>query len=146
MKIAIAMTSNHRVYHNNPCTAPKFAIYSIHKEKAEVSFSLNAIFDNPVSSRNAEAFRDEEINCDCSVERQKDFSHACEHYALLDVIGGSSYLLADKYCKNTLRSLNNGGVSIYKIPSIIHEVDIAIKNFLLGAYYASTVQHIHHAS
>lgn len=146
MKIAIAMTSNNRVYHNNPCTAPKFAIYTIDKENMQVSFSLSAIFDNPVSTKNSQAFTDEEKNCDCSIERQKDFSHACEHYALLDVIGGSTYLLADKYCQNTLKSLNNGGVSIYKIPTIIHDVDIAIKNFLIGANYANTFQHIHHAS
>lgn len=146
MKIAIAMTSNNRVYHQNPCTAPKFAVYSIDREKEEVMYSLSAVFDNPTSMKKEKEFTDEEVNCNCSVERQEEFSHACEHYALLDVIGGSNYLLADQYCKNTLRSLNNGGVSVYKIPSIIHDVEIAIKNFLVGAYYASTVQHIHHAS
>lgn len=146
MKIAIAMTSDNRVYHNNPCTAPKFAIYTIDKENMQVRFSLSAIFDNPVFTNSSQTFTDEEKSCDCSIERQKDFSHACEHYALLDIIGGSTYLLADKYCQNTLKSLNNGGVSIYKIPTIIHDLDIAIKNFLIGAKYANTFQHIHHAS
>lgn len=146
MKVAIAMTSNNRVYHDNPCTAPKFAVYTIHKENLQVTFSLNAVLDNPVYTKNVKAFTDDAINCGCSIEQQQDFTHACEHYALLDIIGGSSYLLADKYCKNTLKSLNNGGVSIYKTPSIIHDVEIAIKNFLIGANYANTVQHIHHAS
>jgi predicted Fe-Mo cluster-binding NifX family protein len=146
MKIAIAMTLNDRVYHNNPCTAPKFAVYSIDKKEDAVVYSLNAIFYNPASTKKVTAFTDDEINCSCSTERQEDFSHACEHYALLDVIGGSKYLLADQYCKNTLRSLKNGGVAVYKIPSIVHDVELAIKNFLLGVYYASTVQHIHHAS
>ena len=146
MKVAIAMTLNDRVYHQNPCTAPKFAVYSINRDKDEVVYSLSAVFYNPVSEKKEQDFTHEEMNCSCSVTRQEDFSHACEHYALLDVIGGSTYLLADQYCKNTLRSLNNGGVSVYKIPSIIHDTEMAIKNFLLGAYYASTIQHIHHAS
>ena len=146
MKVAIAMTSNHNVYHNNPCTAPKFAVYTIEKEDKQIRYALSAVFDNPALAKNAHTFTDAEIYCRCNIDQQNDFSHACQHYALLDVIGGSNYLLADKYCQNTLRSLNNGGVAIYKIPSIINKVDIAIKNFLLGAHFASTVQHIHHAS
>lgn len=146
MKIAIAITSDNHVYHNNPCTAPKFAIYTINKDNVQVSYSLTAVFDNPSFTQNAQAFSDEEKSGTCSIERQQDFSHACEHYAMLDVIGGSSYLLADKYCKNTLKSLNNGGASIYKIPTFIRDVHIAIKNFLIGANYANTFQHIHHAS
>ncbi len=146
MKVAIAMTSNDRVYHQNPCTAPKFAVFAIDTEEDVVTFSLSAVFYNPAFEKKVKAFTHEEMSCNCSIERQEDFSHACEHYALLDVIGGSNYLLADHYCKNTLRSLNNGGVSVYKIPSIIQDVEMAIKNFLLGAYYASTIQHIHHAS
>jgi len=146
MKIAIAMTSDNHVYHSNPCTAPKFSVYTVKKENAQVSFSLSAIFDNPASVNDAQHFKDEEINCNCSIERQNDFTHACEHYALLNIIGGSSYLLADKYCKNTQLSLHNGGVAIYKIPPMIRDVNTAIKNFLLGANYARTVQHIYHAS
>ena len=146
MKIAVAMTSNNHVYHSNPCTAPKFGIYTIKKEGSNVSFALSAIFENPIFAKNDHHFTDEEKNCNCSIERQQDFNHACEHYALLDIIGGSSYLLADKFCKNTQRSLVNGGISIYKVPPIVREVNIAIKNFLLGANYAHTVQHIYHAS
>ena len=146
MKVAIAMTAKNRVYHHNPCTAPKFAIYSIIKEKEEISFCLSAVFDNPSLKRGTTSFSEDEKNGSCSLESQQDFSHACEHYALLDVIGGSDYLLADKYCKNTLKSINNGGVSIYKIPSFVHDVDIAIKNFLIGANYANTVQDINDAS
>lgn len=146
MKIAIALTLNDRVYHQNPCTAPKFAVYCIDRIEDRVIYSLSAVFFNPASEKKVKAFTTDEMNCSCSIERQEEFSHACEHYALLDVIGGSNYLLADQYCKNTLRSLNNGGVSVYKIPSIINDVEMAVKNFLLGAYYASTIQHIHHAS
>jgi len=146
MKIAIAITSDNHVYQNNPCTAPKFAIYTINKDNIQISFSLTAVFDNPAFTQNAQTFSNEEISGTCSIERQQNFSHACEHYAMLDVIGGSSYLLADKCCKNTLKSLKNGGVSIYKIPTFIRDVHIAIKNFLIGANYANTLQHIHYAS
>ena len=146
MKIAVAITSDNRVYHSNPCTAPKFSVYNIEKIDTQVTFSLSAVYDNPASGKHAQDFSEEEINCTCDMERQEDFSHACEHYALLEVIGGSSYLLADKYCRNTQRSLRNGGVAIYKVPPMIREVDTAIKNFLLGANYARSVQHIYHAS
>jgi len=146
MKVAIAITSNNRVYHHNPCTAPKFAIYTISKEDNEIKFSLNAVFENPSLKRGTTSFSEDEKNGSCSLEKQKDFSHACEHYALLDVIAGSDYLLTDKYCQNTKKSITNGGIGLYKVPSFIHDVDIAIKNFLIGANYANTVQNIHNAS
>lgn len=145
MKIAIGISESKHVYHQNPCTAPSFAVYNIYKEDLDIFFSLDAIFDNPASKKSIYPFSKEEIDCDCSEEKQKDFFHACEHYVLLDVLGGSSYLLADKYCPNTLQSLHNGGVTIYKIPAIIREVDNAIKNFLIGANFANTVQNIYYA-
>jgi len=146
MKIAIAMTSDDCVYHHNPCTAPKFAIYTISKTENDIRFCLSAVFANPSLKRATASFSEDEKNGSCSIHRQEDFSHGCEHYALLDVIGGSQYLLADKYCKNTLKSINNGGVNIYKLPSFIHDVEIAIKNFLIGTNHANTVQNINDAS
>jgi len=146
MKIAVAMDLDHTFYHKNPSTAPKFAIYTIKGEKSEVTYALSAIFENPWYSKKANIIQNEEINCECSIERQEDLDHACSHYAVLDVISGCSYLLADHYCNNTLKALKNGGVSIFKIPFMIRDIEIAIKNFLIGALYASTVQHIHHAS
>jgi len=85
MKIAIAMTLNDRVYHNNPCTAPKFAVYSIDKGKDAVVYSLSAVFYNPASTKKVTAFTDQEVNCSCTIQRQKEVSHASEHHALLNI-------------------------------------------------------------
>jgi len=146
IKIAIAMNTDHSFYHNNPYTASKFAVYTIIKNQDKVKYSLSAIFENPWLSQMSKAFEYDEINCSCSHICKSSLEHTCSHYAMLDVIGGCNYFLADHYCDNTKKALQNAGVTIFKIPPIINKVDIAIKNFLLGAMYASTVQHIHNAS
>jgi len=146
MKIAVAMDLDHSFYHKNPSTAPSFAIYTIEGTKEEVLYTLSATLKNPWSAQEGNFFKPEEIDSACSLERQANLDHSCSHYALLDILSGCSYLLADNYCTNTLKALNNGGVSVFKIPMIIHNIDTAIKNFLIGAQYANTIQHIHHAS
>jgi predicted Fe-Mo cluster-binding NifX family protein len=146
MKIAIPLHEQLTLYHNNPCTAPKFAIYLIEGDTSHIVFSLEVIVDNPWSGVKCDRYEDEQISCNCDPDRRKSMRHISEHYALLDAIGGCSYLLADRYCDNTTRALGNGGITIFKIPPIINKIDNAIKNFLIGASFASTVEHIHHAS
>jgi predicted Fe-Mo cluster-binding NifX family protein len=72
--------------------------------------------------------------------------HICEHYALLETISNCNYLLASNYCENTFNTLSKGGIIIFKIPRIIKNIDIAIKNFLIGASFANKLQNIHHIS
>lgn len=146
MKIAVPVGKQQTFYHSNPYTAPRFAIYLIEGDRENVSFSLSAVLDNPWSEQKCDAFEEGETECSCSSELQKDMQHICGHYALLDVVGGCSYLLADRFCKNTSHALKNGGVTLFKIPGIIHDVEIAVQNFLIGASLASTIQHIHNAS
>ena len=146
MKIAVPLNDTFTFYHRNPFTAPKFAIYSIEGDRSHLTFGLFAVVENPWSAINDGGFEESQIACDCDSKQCTNMHHVFEHYALLDAIGGCSYLLADHYCDNTSRALNNGGIKVFKIPPIINKIDSAIKNFLIGASLASTFKHIHHAS
>ena len=147
MEIAIPTDDQDAIYRDNAYTAPKFAIYLVHLEdKKNISFQLKSIVDNPLKSLKCDGFDVEELSCKCELGSSDNLRHVYEHYALLDAIGGCSYLLANRYCKNIVRTMNNGGITVYKIPPIIQKIDTAIKNFLIGASFASPAQHIHHAS
>lgn len=146
MKIAIPLHQQLTLYHDNPCTAPKFAIYLVEGDRSNISFKLSHIVDNPWSGLKCNTFEDEQVSCSCDIDRRKSMRHIAEHYALLDAIGGCSYLLADNYCDNIIRALENGGIQVFKIPPIVNKIDNAIKNFLIGASLASKLEHIHHAS
>lgn len=147
MEIAIPTDDHDAIYLDNAYTAPKFAIYSIIlRDKTNISFYLKSIVENPLSRIKCEGFENDQLACSCELDRSNSQRHVYEHYALLDVISGCSYLLANSYCKNVIRTMENGGIIIYKIPPIIKKIDMAIKNFIIGASLANKVQHIHSAS
>lgn len=147
MEIAIPTDEKDTIYRDNAFTAPKFAIYSVLLEdKTNISFHLKFIIENPLQTLKCDGFKNEQLTCNCKGESSNNLHHVYEHYALLDAIGGCSYLLANHYCKNVIRSMKNGGITIYKIPPIIKKIDTAIINFLIGASFASPTQHIHYAS
>jgi predicted Fe-Mo cluster-binding NifX family protein len=148
MEIALPTTDEQgTIYCDNPYTAPKFAIYTIMLvEKTDIRFSLKSIVDNPLYRLKCNDFEEDQRKCNCDMERASSMKHIFEHYALLDILGGCSYLLANSYCKNVERTMKNGGIIIYKIPPIIKKVDMAIKNFLIGVSLANQVQYIHDAS
>lgn len=146
MTIAIPLNKSMVLYHSNPITAQKFAIYNLKSNKSGITVALQCVVNNPWVNSEPECFTEEKVTCNCSIEQQNDMQHISHHYTLLDAIGGCSYLLADHYCHNTMRTLRNGGVSIYKVPPIIKQVNHAIANFIIGASLASTAEYIHHAS
>ena len=146
MKIAIPVNDLLALYKHNPLTAPKFAIYDIESVNSEVYFSLHSILENKLSKHKNHIFTTKEIMCTCDLEKKNNLLHKCEHYALLELIGDCSYLLADRYCDNTKKSMKQGGVILFRIPTIINKVEIAIKNFLIGGSIANKIKHIHHAS
>lgn len=146
MTIAIPVHPDHRLYHDNPCTAPRFALYDIEGPESNVQVRLKTEVDNPLCQVTHNCFDAEKIACSCNETQQKNIQHISEHYALLEAIAGCSYLLADRYCANTSRTLKNGGIELVKIPPFIDKIESAIKNFLIGASLANQVQHIHHAS
>ena len=146
MKVAIPLDEKQTVYHNNPFTAPKFAIYNIDIDRFDVHFTLNNIVESPWGSSSYKKFKENIINCTCNKKTQDNIRHICEHYSLLEVIADCNYLLADHYCINTSRVLNKGGIKVFKIPSIINRTDLAIKNFLIGASFANRIQDIYNVS
>lgn len=146
MKIAVPFSQELELYRQNPSTAPKFGIYEIIQDKREVAISLLCIEKNPWCKGNCENFDSDSANCACDESRQKDIRHITEHYALVEILKGCSYLLADRFCENTKRALNNGGIRVFKYPSIIRTAENAIKNFIIGASLANTVEHVHYAS
>lgn len=146
MKIAVPLDNQLNLYHDNPCTAPMFAIYLLEGDRSGLSFRRTTVVENPWLRVKCDAFAAEQIKCNCDPDRQKSLRHVSEHYALLDAIGGCSYLLADHYCTNTKRTLRNGGIKVFKFPAIIDQIDFAIKNFLVGASLVRSIKHINHAS
>ena len=147
MQIAIPTDNHNTIYRSNVYTAPKFAIYSVDSiNDTDVRFSLHSIIDNPLNKLKCNSFDAVQLECHCDKESSSNPYHIYEHYALLDLIGGCEYLLASSYCKNVIRSMKNGGITIYKIPPIIKKIDMAIKNFLIGVSLANKAQQIHHAS
>jgi len=146
MKIAVPFGHQLELYRRNPSTAPKFGIYEISLENRKVSISLLGIEMNPWCNGSCDNFDADAANCACDETRRNDIRHITEHYALLEVLRGCTYLLADHFCDNTKRALGNGGILIFKYPSIIRTAENAIKNFIIGASLANTVEHVHYAS
>jgi len=145
MKIAIPIDNHMTFYHKNPFTAPQFAIYTIELLHSKVFSTLQKIITNPlINLKNG--YKSCQISCECSHAEASDSMHIDEHFYLLDSIEGCNYLLSNHYCNNLAHTLQHEGISIYKIPPFIHRPNFAIKNFLLGAEYANTIQSIHHAS
>jgi predicted Fe-Mo cluster-binding NifX family protein len=146
MKIALPIENNLILYKDNPHTAPKFAIYDIETKLNTIHFSLNSIIENQFSKLKNGEFDKSEKKCTCDIYRQKNLRHKCNHYSLLEMLDGCSYLLASKYCVNTKSSMKHGGIKIFKIPPIINKIDLAIKNFIIGDSLANQIKQIHHAS
>jgi predicted Fe-Mo cluster-binding NifX family protein len=146
MKIAVPFSRELDLYRQNPSTAPKFGIYDIQLEKNSVNIRLLSVEMNPWCEGSCDLFDEDAANCACDEARRNDVRHITEHYALLDLLSECSYVLADHYCDNTKRALNNGGIHIFKYPTIIRTAENAIKNFIIGASLANTVEHVHYAS
>ena len=146
MKIAVPVNDLLNVYKHNPHTAPKFVIYDLVKLENEVRFSLDSIVENTLSLHKNHLFRSEAITGDCEKEEKENIVHKCEHYSLLEMIGGCSYLLANRCCENTKKSMKQSGIGVFKIPSIINKTDMAIQNFIIGEFIASKIQNIHNVS
>jgi len=147
MKIAVPFSQQLELYRDNPSTAPKFGIYEIIMEKSRVDISLLSVEANPwCGNTSCDCFDNDAVHCACDEKRKHDIRHITEHYALLEVLGGCSYLLADRFCENTRRALTNGGIHLFKFPSVIRTTENAIKNFIIGASLANTVEHVYYAS
>lgn len=141
MGIKVVLPVDHHLafYHNNPLTAPQFAIYYLATVNLKASFSLITTFHNPFLLESGNECSMALRECHCSQETVEIPEHKSVHYQLLSVMVGCQYLLADRYCENLKEALGNYGISVYKIPSIIQHTNHALKNFLVGASIADNV-------
>ncbi|MBN2816549.1 MAG: hypothetical protein JXQ67_07670 [Campylobacterales bacterium] len=146
MKVAVPVSEILTLYKYNPHTAPKFAIYDLTKVDHEVEFSLHSIVENKICEHKNNLFSSHELMCTCDSQKKNSFPHRCEHFALLEFIGECSYLLAYTCCENTKKSLKLGGIATYKIPPIISQIEIAMKNFIIGGYLEYKIERTCNAS
>ncbi|UFH58424.1 NifB/NifX family molybdenum-iron cluster-binding protein [Sulfurovum mangrovi] len=142
MRVVIPVKNRTDVFHDNMFKAPLFAVYTIDHIEPNVYCTCIDIINNPYSSPDdisPEHFENHGI-CDpesCTME------HITEHYILSHRMKSCDYVLADHFCANMTKALQEKGVAIYKISPFLHSPDIAIKNFILGVSLASKLQHIH---
>ncbi len=146
MLIAIPLTTELSIYHNNPFTAPQFGIYSIEKQERNILFLQKNIVQNPWSKTNDTSFDEEQITCSCTPEKQCELTHMVQHYGLADLLSSCTYLLADKRCDNIANTFQKLHIKLYKIPAIIKDPKSAIKNLIIGVSLADHIQDIHYAS
>lgn len=146
IKIAVPVDTKNRVYHSNPWTAPAFAIYLVKDEEEKIIFDCLEYKVNPWLEE------DESLICDpmicrdgCSDVIKADLEHLADHRIILDAINGCTYLTAVTFCNDVEKVLENGGIEIYRLPPIVKEPDLAIKNLLVNLGFTTNVQKIKQA-
>ncbi len=143
MKIAVPVDTNNKMYHSNPWTAPAFTIYLVKDEDNMIIFECIEHKNNPWLEV------DENIVCDpvmcadgCSDDVEADPSHLAEHKIILESLKGCRYLIAETYCSNIEKVLKNEGIEIFRLPPIVKEPDLAIKNLLVNLNFTYLPQNI----
>ena len=122
MKIAVPLDADNKVYHANPWTAPAFAIYLVEDEEDTIIYDCLEHKENPWIEK------DESIICDPTV---------CSD--------GCDYIIAGTCCSNVEKVLEKGGIEIYKLPPIVRDPDLAVKNLLVNLGFTTHAQKIKRA-
>lgn len=143
LKIAIPLNNEKKIYHNNPWTAPTFAVYSVSSQEEFIKYKFGEFVENPWVKE------DESVICDpmmcsdgCSDTVKADLNHLADHYIILEAIGGCDYIVAGTFCSNIAKVMEKGGIEIYPIAPFISEPDLAIKNLLIGLKFAKDMTKI----
>ncbi|MDA3947100.1 MAG: hypothetical protein PF439_10535 [Helicobacteraceae bacterium] len=144
MTIAVPLDTDLNVYTLNPWTAPLFAIYLIEGNDDNVTYQCLEQKKNPWIEE------EESILCDpmmcedgCSDIVKADLNHPADHYIILEVVNGCTYLIAKTCCRNVEKVLENGGIEIYLLPPIIKDPDLAIKRLLVNLKFTNSILNIH---
>ena len=147
MIVAIPMGENNRVYHQNPCTSPSFAMYEVKGRRDDIRYRYLETKANPWKRSDGDMLHDPVMKaCECGTDVAGDIHHVSEHYVLLEAIGRCNYMIVDQYCLNTLHALKNVGIKIHKVPPFVKTAEEAINHFIIGAEIADNLQNIHPAS
>ena len=141
MKVAISLEKDGHIYTGNPWTAPNFVIYEITQYENLIEYKKLEEKENPWLEE------DESLICDpmmcsdgCSDIIKADINHLADHYIILEIVNGCSYLLANTFCSNVEKVLRNGDIKIHQFPVFIKNPDMALNNFIVsefksGGYY-----------
>ena len=142
MKVLIPILNQTDVYHDNLFRAPSFAIYSIENRSKNVYCSLTETIQNPFSC----LYEKDMTTCDnygiCD-QKSCSMQHKEDHFNLIKSMTHCDVILADHFCDTITTAIKEGGIKLYKLSPFLKKPDVAIKNFILGASLASTLQHIH---
>lgn len=141
MRVAIPVTDELTIFKSNPCSAPKYCIFTILQEQRDF---LTMTLDKTV--KNLHLKEAESLVCSCCADVENSMEHRIWHYTIVESIQGCDYLLVKDFCKNTQHTLNIAGIKLLNIPSIIQDPQLAIKNFIIGERLAYNIQHVHYAS
>jgi len=137
MKIAVPLNKEKKVYHDNPWTAPSFAIYSVTEEDEELIYDRVAEKENPRFGYDPTACSD-----NCSDAVKADLSHISDHRTILESVRGCRYLVAETYCNNVEKVLGESGIELYRLPPIVKNPDLAVKNLLVNLKFTDNVQKV----
>jgi predicted Fe-Mo cluster-binding NifX family protein len=61
-----------------------------------------------------------------------DHDHPADHEIIFEAVNGCDYIITGSYCSNPKKVLEKGGTKIYKLPPIIKDPDLAVKNLLVN--------------
>ncbi|WP_345974496.1 hypothetical protein [Sulfurimonas sp. HSL3-7] len=137
MKIAVPLNADNSVYHSNPWTAPAFAVYQVTDEKEKIIFDCVEHKKNPWAEEDESVVFDPMMRSDrCNDRVKNDLDHLADHYIILEAINGCDYIIAETCCSNVEKVLEKGGIKIYKLPPIIKDPDLAVKNLLVNLGFA----------
>ncbi len=143
IKIAVPLDTDGRVYPLNPWTAPLFAIYLVQDREDKITFERLEEKENPWTKEEKNIICDPMMCGDgCSDIIRSDLNHLADHYIILEVLNGCSYLIAEMACSNVEKVLEHGGIEIYELPPIIKEPDLAIKRLLVNLEFTYKIQNI----
>jgi predicted Fe-Mo cluster-binding NifX family protein len=141
MRVAIPVSDQLTIYSGNPCSAPKYLIYSIIIEPCgDLLLTEDELIINQHQKKAIS------LICNCNSKTENDIEHKIWHYTIVESLLGCDYLLIKECCKNTRRSLDVAGIRMVTTPIIIHKPEQAIKNFIIGEKLANNLRHIHYAS
>jgi len=137
MKIAVPLDREKKVYHDTPWTAPSFAIYTVTEEDEELIYNCVAEKENPRIGYDPMTSAD-----DCSDDVETDLGHISDHHAILEAVHGCRYLVAETYCSNVEKVLGDSGIELYRLPPIVKNPDLAVKNLLVNLKFTDNVQKV----
>lgn len=146
MIVAIPLDAREKVFHLNPCACSVFALYEVTGNRKDTRYRYIETRLNPWKKYDGAMVNDPKMrSCECECEIAQNPQHISEHYALLEVIGKSDYLIADQYCLNTLYAIKNVGIKLHKIPPFVKTAQDALEHLIIGTELTDNLRYVHPA-